>query len=443
MIDQWLTHLDDPLIKNALLSALSLILVLILMIFVRRLFHFLKIEDYKKQRWLKWISHAGLLLAFMIIVRIWAYTYLLQLFQPDVVGKILTTVIGLLTTVLIIFTFRRIIAAQKISPTKQHQYRQGATYAFILFYGLVLVRVWAYSGLFDFFRNPVVEKLLRSALALAIVYLALFFVRRYINSMKIEIAQRHQYRKRVGYLAGLVYIIILIPIWAGSTQQWATVLSVMGAGIALALHEALLNIAGWIYIMIRRPYKTGDRIELGDVRGDVIDIQVFQTTLLEIGNWVDGDQSTGRVVHLPHGQIFRNSLYNYTKGFEYLWHEFSILITFESDWEKAKEIMLKCGETESEEIQEEVKKKVDRMSREYLIYYKKFTPIVYTKIEDSGVKLMLRYLTDVRKRRTGVDNISQKALRAIGAASDIEFAYPTYRIYQRGEEGNGSAEKGR
>ena len=434
MIDNWLAYLNDPLIRNAVLSAVAFILVLLLILFVRRFFHSLKITDEKKQRLHRWTSQAGMIVYAVILVRIWAYTYLMRLFRPDIVEKILTTTIGLLVAGLALYSVHRIIDAQKITAEKKQRYSHWTTYIFILLYGLVLIRIWAYAELFRFFENPIIDKLLKSGLVLSVVYLALFSVRRYINGMKIEIAQKHQYRKRAGYAAALIYVIILIPIWAGSTRQWATVLSVMGAGVALALHEVLLNIAGWVYIMIRRPYRTGDRIELGDIRGDVIDIQVFQTTLLEIGNWVDGDQSTGRVVHLPHGQIFRNPLFNYTKGFEYIWHEISILVTFESNWEKAKEILLKCGEEESHEIQEQVQRKIARMAREFLIYYRKLTPIVYTKIEDSGVKLTLRYLTEAKKRRTGIDTISRKILTDIEAAKDIEFAYPTYRIYKRGEE---------
>jgi small-conductance mechanosensitive channel len=369
-----------------------------------------------------------------VLIRIWAYTYLSRLFSPAVIEKIISTGFGFILTILIIYTVRRLIDTLKIDNARRRQYRQWSVYVFVFLYILILIRIWAYTNLFRFTDNPIVSKLITSGIVLGMVYLALFFVRRYINSLKVEIGKRHQYRKRASYVAALIYILILIPIWAGSTQQWATVLSVMGAGIALALHEVLLNMAGWVYIVVRRPYKEGDRIELGSIRGDVIDIQLFQTTLLEIGNWVDGDQSTGRVVHLPHGQIFRNPLYNYTKGFEFIWNETSIIITFESHWERAGDILMKCGEEESHEIQESVQKKIDKMSHEYLIYYKKFTPIVYTKIEESGVKLTLRYLTEAKKRRTGLDTINRKIISAINAAPDIDFAYPTYRIYKRGEE---------
>ena len=434
MIENLLNNLRDPFIQKAIWSGGVLILTFLVTLFLRRFFNSLKVNVEKRQLCRHWVSRAGLVLCLLILVRIWAFQYLVEIFDPTVIERLLTSVLCFLLFALVIYFVRRLINSQKIDIEKRHLYVKWATYASIFLYVFILFRIWTSSDLLEFFRTAIIEKLFKSAFALGLVYLALFFIRRYINSLKVEIEKRHQYRKRVGYAATLIYFIILIPIWAESTQQWTTVLSVMGAGIALALHEALLNIAGWFYIVIRRPYKAGDRIELGDVRGDVIDIQLFQTTLLEIGNWVDGDQSTGRVVHLPHGQIFRNPLHNYTKGFEFLWNEMSIFVTFESDWEKAKEIFLRCGEEESKEIQERVQKKIDRMAREYLIYFRKFTPVVYTKIEDSGVKLTLRYLTDAKKRRVGEDIISRKILEKIGASSDIEFAYPTYRIYKRGEE---------
>ncbi|MFC1501785.1 mechanosensitive ion channel domain-containing protein [bacterium] len=425
---------DDPLILKGFWSVVFLFLVFLMFMVSRRVIQRFRIEEEKQNLIRKWVHAVVLILYLMVLIRIWLYDFLIQIFTPSVLVKILVTAFSVLFFSLIVYFVRRLIGSLKISIARRRVYSRVISYLILLLFVLIMIRVWAVENLFAYFDSPVFTKLLWSGIVLGFVYLFLYFVRRFINSLKIEIRKKHEYRKRSSYIATLLYIVILIPIWAGSMQNWATVLSVMGAGIALALHEVLLNMAGWAYIVIRRPYITGDRIELGDVRGDVIDIQLFQTTLLEIGNWVDGDQSTGRVVHLPHGQIFKNSLFNYTKGFEYIWNELSVMVTFESNWEKAKKIVLKCGEEESQEIQENVQRKIDRMSREYLIYYKKFTPIVYTKIEDSGVKITLRYLTEAKKRRSGEDTISRKILTKIGAARDINFAYPTYRITQRGEK---------
>ncbi len=346
----------------------------------------------------------------------------------------LKSTLFLAVIVLLIYFIRRSLSRSKLPKARAQLIKTLVSRFFVLVYAVLLIRIWAFTKLFSYFQNPTITKIVWTLIAFSIVYGLLYFVRSFINALHIPIADRHQYRKRASYIATLIFVITLIPIWSATSQQWTTIFSVLGAGIALALHEVLLNIAGWLYIVIRHPYRTGDRIEFGDVKGDVIDIRVFQTTLLEIGNWVDGDQSTGRVVHVPHGRIFRDTLYNYTQGFEYIWNEFSVLITFESDWEKARDILLKFGEEESSDVQQQVKKKIDRMAREYLIYYKNFSCIVYTKIEDSGVKVTLRYLTEAKQRRSGQDDLSRKILKAFHEASGIEFAYPTYRIFKRGEE---------
>jgi len=238
-----------------------------------------------------------------------------EILKDPLIQKLLVSILALFLFLLILLIIRRVLRKAYTEPVKRHRTLRWLGYGLLILYAFIMLRVWTGSGILTQFQNKSVGNIVKSGVALGAIYLILYFVRRFINSLQISITAKHQYRKRAGYTAAIVYLILLIPIWAGSTQQWATVLSVIGAGIALALHEVLLNIAGWLYILIRHPYRTGDRIELGDLQGDVIDISVFQTTMLEIGNWVEGDQSTGRVVHMPHGQIFRNALYNYTKGF--------------------------------------------------------------------------------------------------------------------------------
>ena len=194
------------------------------------------------------------------------------------------------------------------------------------------------------------------------------------------------------------------------------------------MQEVILSIAGWILILIRRPFEVGDRIEFGGINGDVIDIRIFQTSLLEIGNWVEADQSTGRIVNIPNSSIFKQENYNYSRGFEFIWNEIKILVTFESDWKRAKEIILSHAEKEAEGMEEVVQKKIKAMTKQYMIYFKKLTPIVYVDIKDSGVELTLRYLTDARKRRSTQDVLCQAILDDFEKEEKVNFAYPTYRI---------------
>lgn len=308
------------------------------------------------------------------------------------------------------------------------------SYFIMIAYFFVLIPIWfkqdQLTQFLNTFGHPVLDKLFKSLLLFIPIQIVLFFIRRFINSLHLPLEKKHRARKHANLIGSIIFLILLVPLWAGTSHEWTTILSVIGAGVALALHDVLLNLAGWAYIAIRRPFKTGDRIEIDGVKGDVIDIRYFVSTLLEVGNWVDAEQSTGRVVDVPHGHIFRKPMYNYTKGFEYIWNEYSVLITFESQWEKLKAFLTQCGDEESHEIQTHVKTKIDRMANKYLIYYHQLTPIVYTRILDSGIQLTLRYLTDAKLRRSGENNISQKVLHFVNEAKDIDFAYPTIRYYK-------------
>jgi len=150
--------------------------------------------------------------------------------------------------------------------------------------------------------------------------------------------------------------------------------------------------------------------------------------MLELGSWVVDDQSTGRVVHVPNSAIFKGPVYNYNRGFEFIWNEIKIVVTFESDWNKAKAIMLKLGEKESGELVQKAGSRIRRMARQYMIFYEKFTPICYTKVIDNGIEISLRYLIDAKHRRASTDRVSNKILEEFGKHKEINFAYPTYRI---------------
>jgi small-conductance mechanosensitive channel len=167
----------------------------------------------------------------------------------------------------------------------------------------------------------------------------------------------------------------------------------------------------------------------------VIDIRIFQFTLLEIGNWVDADQSTGRVVHIPNGRVFSQSIANYTRGFQYIWNEIPVLVTFESDWEKAKRILTEIAEKHSASHTDAARQQLRQAARKFMIFYSKLTATVYTSVEDSGVLLTIRYLCEARQRRGSGQAIWEEILRRFSTCDDIDFAYPTQRFYDNLREG--------
>ena len=127
--------------------------------------------------------------------------------------------------------------------------------------------------------------------------------------------------KTLNYILGFIFFVATLVIWFGGLTGWSAYLGLVSAGLAIALQDPLVNLAGWIFISVRKPFVVGDRIEIGGHRGDVIDLRLFQFSLIEIGNWVDADQSTGRIIHIPNGWVFKQTTANYTAGFKFIWDE--------------------------------------------------------------------------------------------------------------------------
>ena len=278
------------------------------------------------------------------------------------------------------------------------------------------------------------QKTILSLLVILLSILITQLLKRMINRGIKDIKRQYEARKATVYVLSLLCILAIVLIWVKATWSITTIIGFMGAGLTLALHQPVTSMAGWILILIRRPYIHGDRIQIGEIRGDVIDIRLFYTSILEIGNWVEADQSTGRIIHCPNGKIFTEPIFNYTSGFEYIWDEIKILVTFESDWKKARKIILEAASKDIVDIGEQVRKKIQRLSQKYMIHYAKLTPYVWTDIKDSGVDLTLRYLTDARRRRATREAVCEILLDRFAQEPDIDFAYPTYRIYKRNED---------
>jgi small-conductance mechanosensitive channel len=280
-----------------------------------------------------------------------------------------------------------------------------------------------------FLGEELVQKKFFATLFVVVIgYILTYGVVRFVNRGVRDIKVRHNVRKNIVYIVTITIVIVTFFIWIQNINSITIFLGVAGAGLALALQEVILCVAGWLLIMIRHPFEVGDRVEINGVKGDIIDIRLFQLSMLEIGNWVNADQSTGRIVNIPNSFVYKYENYNYSRGFEFIWNEIPILVTFESDWRRAKEIMIMHAEKMVEGMEDQVRRKIDAMRNRYMIYYGKLTPIVYVSIKDSGVELTLRYLTEAKKRRFTQDHLSQIILDDFDKEKKVNFAYPTYRI---------------
>lgn len=275
-------------------------------------------------------------------------------------------------------------------------------------------------------------KIAQSLLLLLIVIAIRVAVVRQVHVRVDDPDVSYRIRKTSAYLLAILTLVSLVLIWLEPLSNLGTFLGLLSAGIAVALADLLRNFAGWLYVITRRPFRVDDRIEVDGHAGDVIDIRMFRTTMLEIRDWVEADQSTGRIVHIPNGTFLSKAVDNFTQGFAYLWHEVPVLVTFESDWKRAERILLDLSHHLTDEVGDQARADIRNASKHYKIRYTHFTPTVYVSARDSGVLLTVRMLVPVRQRRAFDQAAWRAILESFAHEPTIELAYPTVRTYLQG-----------
>ncbi|MCK5835098.1 MAG: mechanosensitive ion channel [Lentisphaeria bacterium] len=243
--------------------------------------------------------------------------------------------------------------------------------------------------------------------------------------------QLHSFKDRINSLMVFTVLIIFSAIFFTEEREtFFKYLSITSAGLAIALHDTISNFSGWLFIGYKKPFSSGDRIAVGDALGDVIQINLLFTTVLEVGNnRLNAEQSTGRIIHIPNSLILRKEVVNYNQGFNYIWHEMEVILTFESDWQKAKEILNEISNTIAGNFTELARHESQKAERMFEIRSGKLTPIVYVKVLAHGVGLTLRFIVEPRQSRTIESRLWETMLFRFNAEADVNFAYPTTRFY--------------
>ena len=238
-------------------------------------------------------------------------------------------------------------------------------------------------------------------------------------------------KKIINYISILLSAVMIGRVWFVGVRSITTFIGLFSAGLAIAMKDLIMNLAGWIYILSRKPFTVGDRIEIEGVSGDVIDIKVFDFTLMETRNWIKADQSTGRIVTIPNRDIFNNPLFSYNDVIPYIWNEIQINLTFESNWKTAKVILQRIADKHAEKVQDSAHESFIEASKKYVIFDEKLEPKIYTSANEYGVVLTMRHLYYYKGKRDVKEKIWEEILTSFQKRDDIEFAYPTQTIYGR------------
>lgn len=279
--------------------------------------------------------------------------------------------------------------------------------------------------------NSTGSKIFRSIVIVIVLLIVSLILKNIAYKMVKDNKKYYPVKQALNSVTGFIIIVCVIFIWLDSTENLTTYIGLISAGIAIALKEIFTNIAGWFFIELRKPFVVGHRILIGGQKGDVIDKRLFQFSLMEVSSYEDGEQSTGRIIDIPNSFVFIHPTINYTKGFEYIWNELKVLFTFESDWKKAKVLLFKIVNNDTEITSERVSKQLRMASKKYMIHYNILTPIVYVDIKDSGIQLTIRYLCEPKLRRTTSNKIWEDILVMLDENADLELAYPTKRVVNK------------
>jgi small-conductance mechanosensitive channel len=202
-------------------------------------------------------------------------------------------------------------------------------------------------------------------------------------------------------------------------------LGLLGAGLAIALKEPLLSVAGRLAIFAGHMYMAGDRIELQQMAGDVIDIGFFYTRMLEIGSWIGADQYSGRMLLIPNSLIFGSPILNYTQHLSRIWDEVVLPITYDSNMEAAIRILSDVGNEYSREFLKDAEKDLEQMRRQFLVPQLELKPSVYVKVTSNWLELTMRYVVDPKQRRPASSFIYKEVFKQVSQAKDIQIASET------------------
>jgi small-conductance mechanosensitive channel len=227
------------------------------------------------------------------------------------------------------------------------------------------------------------------------------------------------------FLAGASVILL---IWLGFGSNFAVAMGILGAGIAFASQETIGSFAGYISIVTGNLYRIGDRVEVGNVTGDVLDISVLRTTLMEIGEWVKAEQYTGRIVTIANRAIFSDPVFNYTQHWEYLWDEITVPITYDSDWRRAGEILLDHGEKHTTHLQAVAQARLRDLMKRYPVHEQSVQPRLYMVMTDNWIELTLRYVVESRERRQVSARLHRELFERIAIDPGITVASATFEI---------------
>jgi small-conductance mechanosensitive channel len=275
----------------------------------------------------------------------------------------------------------------------------------------------------------ILKKLVVSVIVIVLALLASRLAGRLLKKSIKDEAQMFTVSALVRKCTYIAAALVIVSNVFGFGGNFATIIGIVGAGVAFASQEVIGSFAGYLNIITGNIFRIGDRIRIGNVVGDVLDISLLRTTVMEIGEWVKADQYTGRIVSLANRVVFSDPVFNYTQHSCYLWDEIMIPVTYDSNWQRAIEILLAKGQELTVSFHAGARAEFEEMIKKYpSLHEVPVEPSSYIIMTDNWIELTLRYIVEVRNRRVVKGQIHGELLKCFDAEPSIRVASMTVDI---------------
>ncbi len=260
----------------------------------------------------------------------------------------------------------------------------------------------------------------RGAILIVLVLTLAKAVEVYLIGRVHDTVNRFNLRRILRLLIGLVLVFIIISVVFINWYTAVVSLGVVSLIFGFAMQTVLSSFIGWIYILVRQPYRVGDRIKIGDATGDVIDVSYLDTTLWEFGGqYLSTDHPSGRIIKFPNSQVLDTTVFNYSWPlFPYIWNEIKFNLAYGSDLEFVGRVM---QETAEEEIGEGMMERV-RVYRELLaktpvdqLEVKEQPSVVFRVSENTWLEAIVRYLVVPKEQGRVKTRLIKKMLARLNA----------------------------
>ncbi|MEZ5404462.1 MAG: mechanosensitive ion channel [Bryobacteraceae bacterium] len=274
-----------------------------------------------------------------------------------------------------------------------------------------LWRTWSH-----WLNDPVVANMLRALFGLAVIFAISRLILRSVTMYVADSDARYTARKAVSFLSWLLAAALLLATFSDRLTGLTVAFGVAGAGIAFALQEVIASFAGWVAVSFGNFYRAGDRVQVGGIRGDVIDVSLLRTTLMEVGDWVKGDLYNGRIVRVANSFVFKEPVFNYSADFPFLWDEIVFPVRYGSDWRHASDLLQGVVEQTVGEYARQSREAWINVARKYRIEEARIDPMITIRCDENWIEYTLRYVVDYRQRRSTKDKLFRRILEAVDAS---------------------------